>query len=70
MIIIARMVIAPTERSMPAVRMIRVWPMPSAATMAVCWMRIEIPPGSANLGLRIEKKANVTANRMSGLSQG
>jgi hypothetical protein len=70
MIIIARMVIAPTERSMPAVRMISVWPMPSAATMAVCWMRMETPPGCANLGLRIEKAANVMMNRISGLSHG
>ena len=29
-----------------------------------------MPPGCANLGLRIEKAANVTMNRISGLSHG
>ena len=33
---IARIAIAPTERSMPAVRMIRVWPTARAPTTATC----------------------------------
>jgi hypothetical protein len=44
--------------------------MPRQATMAVCWMRMETPPGWANLGLRMEKAANVMMNRMSGLNHG
>ena len=37
--------IAPTARSMPAVRMTRVWPIASAAMTAVCWKMIEIVAG-------------------------
>ena len=32
-----RTMIAPTERSMPAVRMISVWAMPSVPTTITCW---------------------------------
>ena len=37
MTIIARIVMAPTDRSMPAVRMTRVWPIARHATTATCW---------------------------------
>ena len=50
-----RMQMAPTDRSIPAVRMIRVWPMANAAMTAVCWMMIDNVAGWANRGLMIVK---------------
>jgi hypothetical protein len=38
--------IAPTERSMPAVRMISVWAMPSVPTTITCWTISDRLPGS------------------------
>ncbi len=70
MTIIARMVMAPTDRSMPAVRMIRVCPIARHATTATCWSRSDWALGEANRGLRIEKITKVMTSRKSGLSHG
>ena len=34
----ARIAAAPTDRSMPAVKMIMVWPMARVASTATCWI--------------------------------
>ena len=70
MTIIARMVMAPTDRSMPAVRMTRVCPIARHATTATCWNSRDCALGDANRGLRIEKTTNVSTSRKSGLSHG
>ena len=40
--------IAPTDRSMPAVRMISVWAMPSVPTTITCWTISDRLPGCRN----------------------
>ena len=70
MTIIARIVTAPTDRSMPAVRMTSVWPMARHATTATCWSRRDWAFGDAKRGLRMEKMTKVSTSRKSGLSHG
>ena len=68
--IIDRVASAPTERSMPAVRMMRVWPMASMATIAVCCTSSDREFAEANRGLMIEKTTTVTTRRAAGLTVG
>ncbi len=49
---IARMEIAPTDRSMPAVRMISVWPIARAPTTATCCMISDCVRRVPKFGLR------------------
>jgi hypothetical protein len=65
-----RMQIAPTERSIPAVRMIKVWPIARAAMIAVCWMMIDMVAGWANRGLMIVKTMKAMTSTSNGLSAG
>ena len=51
--------IAPTDRSMPAVRMTSVWPTARAATTAVCWSRMPIELAVRNVGVAMKKATNV-----------
>ncbi len=61
---------APTERSMPAVRMMRVWPTARAATTAVCWIISEIEAGLAKRGLIRLKTTTVATRIRAGLMNG
>ena len=61
---------APTERSIPAVSTINVWPMASAAMIAVCWMMIDSVPGCAKRGLMMVKTIMATISTSSGLIAG
>ena len=68
--IMAKMQIAPTDKSIPAVRMTSVCPMASAAMIAVCWMMIDNVAGWANRGLMMVKMMNAMISTISGLSAG
>ena len=66
----AKTMMAPQERSMPAVRMIRVWPTASAPTTATCWVISERLLGVANLLFSIPKTMTLMTSTTAGLSQG
>ncbi len=70
MINMARIVKAPTDRSMPAVRITKVCPMASAAITATCWSTSEMLPAVANRGLITEKTTNAMIRTRSGLIEG
>jgi hypothetical protein len=70
MISIENTVSAPTDRSMPAVRMISVWPMASAAMIATCWNRIDNVCGCRNRGLTTAKTITATISTSNGLRAG
>ena len=63
MTIIDSTMIAPTERSMPAVRMTRVWPTARAATTAVCWSRMPIEFAVRNVGVAMKNATNATSEQ-------
>ena len=58
--------IAPTERSMPAVRMISVWAMPSVPTTITCWTISDRLPGSRKRSAAIVKTMIATSSTNSG----
>ena len=62
--------IAPHDRSMPAVRMISVWPTASVPTTATCWVMSERLLGVANLLLSSLKTITLMTRTMAGLSHG
>src|SRR5688572_16564117 len=68
--IIAKIAAAPTDRSMPAVRMMSVCPTASAATTAVCWIISDTVPGSENRGLSTVNTTHVMARMIAGLTAG
>src|SRR5881397_1710007 len=68
--ILSTMVMAPTDRSMPAVRMISVCPTASAATTAVCWTSSESAAGLENRLLTTVKLTTVINKMMARLSAG
>ena len=59
MTIIDSTMIAPTDRSMPAVRMTSVWPTARAATTAVCCSRMPIELAVKNVGVAMKNATNV-----------
>ena len=61
---------APHDRSMPAVRMISVWPIARVPTTAVCWAMTPRSVGVANFDVAILKMMTVIASTMAGLSHG
>ena len=61
---------APTERSMPAVRMMRVWAMARVPTTETCWVISERFSTRRNLSLRSPKTTTATSRTMAGLRAG
>ena len=57
---------APTERSMPAVRMMIVWPMPSVPTIMTCWMITDRLSGLRKRGDASVKKTAMTSSTVAG----
>jgi len=70
MIIVDRIAIAPTDRSIPAVRMTRVCPRARAATTAVCWTSRDNDLACRNRWLTNENTMIVRTSRISGLTHG
>ena len=62
--------IAPQERSIPAVRMISVWPIARVPTTAVCWAITPRSVGVANFDESSRKMMTVIARTIAGLSHG
>ena len=60
----------PTERSIPAVRMTRVWPIASTPTTRICWRTSEMFPPWKNRSLFRLKNSIVTASASSGPTVG
>ena len=65
-----KMAIAPTDRSMPAVRMTSVWPMARAAITATCCRMMPMVLGVAKRGLRMVKMMKDSSRTSSGLIEG
>ena len=61
---------APIDRSIPAVRMISVWPTASDPMTAVCCSRIDRFSALKNRSLTIPKTMHANINTISGLSHG
>lgn len=61
---------APIDRSIPAVKMIRVWAMAKVPMTTVCWVMKDRLPGRMNLGLINAKMAMATISTISGLRYG
>ena len=61
---------APQDRSMPAVRMISVWPTASAPTTATCWVMSDRLLGVANLLFSMLKTMTLMTSTIAGLSHG
>lgn len=62
--------IAPTDRSMPAVRMMSVCPTASAAMIAVCWSSSPIEFAVRKRGFSVVKTSTLMMRMTSGLIQG
>ena len=60
----------PMDRSIPAVRMITVWPTASAPTTAICCTRSDSACGRRKLSEKMPKTITDTISTMSGLSAG
>ena len=69
-IIMERIATAPTERSIPAVRMISVCPTASAPITATCCTTSESELGEANLGLSVLNATNERTRTRNGLIAG
>src|SRR5919112_1773690 len=65
-----RIVIAPTDRSMPAVRMMSVCPIPRAAMTAVCCTSSDSEFGRAKFGFRAVNTISVRTRIRAGLNAG
>ena len=63
-----RAIAVPQERSMPAVRMISVWPMASVPTTITCWMISEKFLASRNWSDCVVKKMQASSRAISGPS--
>src|SRR5207247_3983635 len=62
----ARMAAAPTDKSMPAVRMIMVWPMARVASTATCWIISDRFVALKNLGLIRENTMTDATSTLAG----
>ncbi len=68
---VARIMIAPTERSMPAVRMISVWAMPSVPMIVTCCRISDRLKGAKNRGRRATLKTRTpSSSTMNGTAVG
>jgi hypothetical protein len=66
----ARIMTAPTERSMPAVRMMSVWAMARVPTTETCWVIRDRFSTRRNLSLSSPKTTTATSRTMAGLRAG
>ena len=65
-----KIMIAPMDRSMPAVRMMSVCAMARVPTITVCWIISEIVEGRRNRSLTRPKMSTTTTRTIRELNQG